>query len=242
FELARARAAVIGLQVAAAGAIAAGSHPDWLRAFAAEANEIRHKQVALALDIARLVPPGERVATIDAGAVALLGGHPMIDINGLVSPGTTVYGVLAVPGRAELMHALPPEKRPRYAALYRTSLPPALVGRVLGEHRGFVLYEVNYAPLDAAVAAGTVDRVDVCDPVSEKAHHYSFAPRHWNDGMPGRAQVVTFNGIVDSGRPVRAESMTLAARAGRPATVVVRTTGQPRDLTVVWNGRRFTPT
>src|SRR5262249_32285618 len=134
FELLRARAAVIGLQVAAAGALAAGSHPDWLRAFAGEANEIHNKQVALAFDIARLVPPGASVATIDAGAVALLGGHPILDINGLVSPGTTTYGVLAVPGRVELMHALPPEKRPKYAALYRTSLPSALVGRVLAEH------------------------------------------------------------------------------------------------------------
>jgi hypothetical protein len=242
FELARARAAVLALQAGAAAAVAIGSHPDWWRAFALEANEIRNKQVALALDIARVVPPGERVATIDAGAVALLGGHPMIDINGLVSPGTTVYGVLAVPGRVELMHALPPERRPRYAALYRTSLPPALVGKVLAEHRGFVLYEVNYAPLDAAVPPGTIDRVDVCDPISERDHAFAFAPRHWNDGMPGRAQHATWNGIVDAGRPVREESMVLAARPGEPATLVVRTTGLPRGLTVVWNGRRMTPT
>jgi len=231
-----------GAQLAAVVALAALSHPPWLRYFADESRIIRGKQVAVAKVIAAKVPSGETVLTMDVGAVAYLGHRPTFDIVGLTTRKlfAPAYEMLNVPGRIELLGAIPPAERPRWAALYGTSLPPVLAARTHFSAAGFQLYEINYAPIDAANRpdgdGNVVDRLDVADWHHERAHGYRFGPPLPPD-QRSAYRVGTTAGApsVDGCRQVTEESFVLAARAGEDAVLVIRTESVVPALT--WNGQ-----
>jgi hypothetical protein len=228
--------------LAAVVALAALSHPPWLRYFAEESRIIRGKQVAVAKVIAEKVPPGETVLTMDVGAVAYLGRRPTFDIVGLTTRKlfAPAYEMLNVPGRIELLGAIPPAERPRWAALYWTSLPPVLAGKIHFSAAGFQLYEINYAPIDAANRpegdGNLVDRVDVADWHHERAHDYRFGPPRVDSDQRSAYRVGTTAGVpsVDGCRNVTEESFALSARPGEDAVLVIRTEGVVPDLR--WNG------
>jgi hypothetical protein len=235
--------AVVGAAAGAAlaGALAWAGFVPWSGYYAAESSEIAGKQVSVARAI-RTLPPGAVVATMDVGAVAFIGGHPTFDVVGLTTNGISPYSILEVPGRVEALGSLPAEDRPRWAALYGSSLPQGLVGNIRAQGRGFMLYEIKWDPIDAAnrpaIAAreplAVVDRVDVADPRSEAAHGYGFRAREpWASEVRGRP--VAGTPAFDSARPVEHEEFTVRARPGEPAVLVVRTEGNPQ-LTLTWNG------
>jgi hypothetical protein len=239
-EAARVPAVVVGAAALAAW-VAADTHPAWLRYYASEAGEIAAKQVPIARAIRDRLPPGESVVTMDVGAVAFIGGHPTFDIIGLTTRGIVPYALLEVPGRVEALGAIPAARRPRFAALYGSSLPAPLVGRVLDRQRNFQLYEIDWRPLDAADvpedAGEVVDRLDVADPASEAAHGYRFAPRDLGVGRRAVALVYPVRGqpAADSGRPVDEEQFVLSATPDKPATLILRTEANPPPVEVRWN-------
>jgi hypothetical protein len=107
---------------------------------------------------------------------------------------------------------------------------------------GFLLYEIDYAPIDAANrpdGEGTViDRVDVADWNHEHAHAYAFAPPLPPDQRSQyRVGKVAGATAVDACRQVTDEAFTLAAREGQDAVVVVRTDGTSPEID--FNGQRL---
>ncbi|HKA89434.1 MAG TPA: hypothetical protein VKE22_17325 [Haliangiales bacterium] len=228
--------------VPAAAVVALGwmSQPPWLAYYADESRIIAGKQVPVARAIAATVAPDERVLTMDVGAVAFLGGRPTYDIIGLTTRGIFPYSMMEVPGRIELLGAIPVAERPRWAALYGSSLPPPLQGRRVTQAGGFLLYEIDYAPLDAANrperAGAVADRVDVADWASERAHGYEFGPPRGLDQRAAyRVGAVAGATAVDACRIVDHERLVLRAEPGRPAVLVVRT--EIPSPEIVWNGR-----
>ncbi len=238
--LRRSRVAAAAVQAAAVVALAWMSQPPWLAYYADESRIIAGKQVPVARAIPGIVRPDERVLTMDVGAVAFLGERRTYDIIGLTTRGVHPYSMLEVPGRLELLGAIPVAERPRWAALYGSSLPAPLQGKRAFQASGFMLYEIDYAPIDAAnrpARDGAVaDRVDVADWASERAHAYGFGPPRGIDQRAGyRIGAVAGATAVDSCRIVDHERFTLAAQPGKPAVLVARTETPAPEI--VWNGR-----
>ena len=231
--------AAIGAHAVAAAALAALSQPPWMAYYGDESRIIAGKQVAVAGAIREAVPLEDRVLTMDVGAVAFLGGRRTFDIIGLTTQGVHPYSMLEVPGRIELLGALPAAERPRWAALYGSSLPPPLMGKRAFQAGGFLLYEIDYAPVDAANrperAGAVADRVAVADYASERAHGYTFGPPRGVDQRAAyRVGAVAGAPAIDACRIVDRERFTLAAQAGKPATLVVRT--ETPAPAIEWNG------
>jgi len=93
----------------------------WL--YRGECERMAGTQVQVARWIHDHLPEGTRVATHDVGAIAFLGGRPVVDLVGLVTPafaGAYRHGEGAM---WEVMDRLPPERRPAYAAVVPAWMP-----------------------------------------------------------------------------------------------------------------------
>jgi len=66
--------------------LAAFALPGWSQRYAQSVDNIDRMQVALGYWVRAHVAPGASVATHDIGAIGYISGHPVVDIEGLVTP------------------------------------------------------------------------------------------------------------------------------------------------------------
>jgi hypothetical protein len=181
-----------GIRVAlAAGGIASVAF--FALAYGDQCEDIDRMQIALAETLRTTLEPGAIVAVNDAGALAYFSGRRTVDLVGLTTPGFAGLrregsGVLV-----EALEALPEDRRPGWFCIFPNwfDLEPAGILRRAGSVRlatpsivdaEKVLFRADWslagsgdAPLlaPAGVAAmRVVDRLDVADPASERAHAF----------------------------------------------------------------------
>jgi hypothetical protein len=203
--------------------------------------------------------PDARVMFHDAGAIAYYGDGQVYDMLGLVTNYQAGIANNGPGSRFEFLESLPVEKRPTHFAyypgwmgnaefygdvLYHTSLRqglPTKKGRLAGEGDMQIIASrwdhVGTAerPLNDHTGWSLVDRVDIADLASERAHHWTgrMGRRHFGDPT-ARWSIVeketTEAGLaIDGGRTIRegGETFTITVDPTKPTRVVIRTGGQP---------------
>ncbi|MGE0403007.1 MAG: hypothetical protein AB7T06_40245, partial [Kofleriaceae bacterium] len=199
--------------------------------------------------------PDASVMLHDAGAIAYYGDGRIIDMLGLVTDDAMGVAANGPGARFEYLESLPVEKRPTHVAYYTGWLgAPDFLGRVVMDTpwgpqfaRERIIAGKNMELVEASwdhVGTGErllvpragwriVDRVDVADLASERAHAWSGAlgVRRFADPTTTWSFVardVTERGLVlDGGRTIRGgrEAFTIVRDAEKPARLVLRTGG-----------------
>ncbi|MBV8759365.1 MAG: hypothetical protein JO257_18905, partial [Deltaproteobacteria bacterium] len=198
--------------------------------------------------------PEASVMFHDAGAIAYYGDTRVYDMLGLVTNHQADVANNGPGSRFEFLESLPPEQRPTHFAYYpewmgqadffgevllhTTLLPPIAKERLAGSTDMQILTATwDHAgtgdrPLNDHTGWAIVDRVDVADIASEKAHHYKGAlgRRNFRDPTARWSFVEreTQNGLViDGGRTIRGgtERFTIALDPKKPTRIVLRTGG-----------------
>jgi len=228
--------------------------------FAQNATDLDRQVVTLGEYVHRKLPDAS-IMFHDAGAVAYYGDTRVYDMLGLVTnyqAGVANHG----PGsRFEFLESLPPERRPTHFTYY-----PAWMGQ--GEFFGDVLVQTPLArpfharrlvgdadmqliaarwdhahtaerPLDAPAGWHVVDRLDLADLASERAHAWHGALGRRKLGDPTARWTLfhkethpTHGLLLDGGRTIRAnpraaaERFTIGVDPGRPVRLVLRTGGK----------------
>jgi hypothetical protein len=157
---------------------------------AVSADAILRQQVSLGLWARHHLPPGSRVGLNDAGAIAYLSGLPTFDVVGLTTEGEGRYWVSGPGSRFEHYERLGRDRLPTHFIVYpRWMATPALLGEALAERSvdgatilgdtTMVAYRARYdalgraeLPLEPEGQGAVVDRLDIADLESEKAHAY----------------------------------------------------------------------
>ena len=202
--------------------------------------------------------PDETIMFHDAGAIAYYGDGRVYDMLGLVTNDQAGIANNGPGARFEFLESLPPERRPTYFAYYpawmgtaeffgeaklHTSLRPGLPTRtrLVGEG-DMQLLAANWdhahtgeRPLNDHGGWSLVDRVDIADMASERAHHWigRMGRRHFGDPTAHWSMVereITDAGLViDGGRTIRdgGETFTITIDPAKPTRIVIRTGGAP---------------
>jgi hypothetical protein len=202
--------------------------------------------------------PDATVMLHDAGAIAYYGDTRVYDMLGLVTNFQADVANNGPGSRFEFLESLPPERRPQLFAYYpgwmgtreffsdvdalkHTSLNPQLeAGRLVGENDMQVIVPnwdhvgTGERPLNDHAGWGLVDRVDVADIASERAHRWSgrMGRRQFADRTARWSLVERETGeaglVVDGGRTIRdgGERFTVTVDPARAARIVIRTGGQ----------------
>ena len=229
------------------------------RLFAQGALDTNTQVVAIGEYLNRNLPDA-LVMFHDAGAIAYYGDGRVYDMLGLVTnhqAGVANHG----PGaRFEFLESLAPDRRPTHFAYYpswlgnaefygdvvvRTPLPPRLSGLekspLVGDSdmqlivASFDHVATGERPLSPHAGWRVVDRIDVADLASERAHGYRGRLGRRSTGDPtarwsvvGR-EVGATGLVLDGGRTIRGggESFVIAIDPARPSRLVLRTGGQP---------------
>jgi hypothetical protein len=199
--------------------------------------------------------PAARVMLHDAGAIAYYGDGPIVDMLGLVTDDTMGVAANGPGARFEYLENLPVENRPTHIAYYPgwlgtqdftgrlvmdTPWGPQFARERVVAGRNMELYEASWDHVGTGerLLRSTsdwhiVDRVDVADLASERAHAWSGAmgtrrfvepTTTWSFVM----REVTERGLViDGGRLIRGghEAFTIARDATKPAKLVLRSGG-----------------
>lgn len=204
--------------------------------------------------------PDARVMFHDAGAIAYYGDGEVYDMLGLVTNHQAEVANNGPGARFEFLESLPPDQRPTHFAYYpgwlgsaeffgevllHTSLRPGLgiKKRLVGEGDMQVIEarwdRVHSAerPLNDHTGWAVVDRLDIADLVSERAHHWHGGMGRRTFGMPtARWSIVetetTGAGLlIDGGRTIRehdGEHFTIDLDPAKPTRIVIRTGGKPQ--------------
>ena len=201
--------------------------------------------------------PGASIMFHDAGAIAYYGDTRVYDMLGLVTnhqAGVANHG----PGsRFEFLESMPEAQRPTHIAYYpgwmgqAEFFGPLVLGTPLGPafHRRRLVGDADMQLLTAtwdhahtaerplAPAAGwhVVDRLDVADLASERAHRWrgQLGRRAYADPTARWSFVHKETGprglLIDGGRTIRgkAEVFTVTVEPGKPVRLVLRTGGKP---------------
>jgi hypothetical protein len=200
--------------------------------------------------------PDASVMFHDAGAVAYYGDGRVYDMLGLVTnhqAGIANHG----PGaRFEFLESLPPARRPTHFAyypswlgtgeffgevLFHTSLRGALEPRRLVGDADMQVIVASWdhvgtgeLPLEPHPGWTVVDRIDIADLASERAHHWrgELGRRATGDPTAKWSFVGRETGahglVLDGGRTIRGgrEQLTIAIDRAKPVRLVLRTGGQ----------------
>ncbi len=225
------------------------------RLFAQGAMDTNTQVVAIGEYIHRKLPEAS-VMFHDAGAVAYYGDGRVYDMFGLVTnhqAGVANHG----PGaRFEFLESLPPAARPTHFAYYapwlgtgeffgdvllHTPLRRAIEPRRLVGDLDLQLIVANWdhvgtgeLPLEPHPGWTVVDRIDVADLASERAHRWrgDLGRRMTGDPTARWSFVSRETGVhglvLDGGRTIRggAEQLTIAIDPAKPVRLVLRTGGQ----------------
>jgi hypothetical protein len=199
--------------------------------------------------------PDASVMFHDAGAIAYYGDGRVYDMLGLVTNHQAGIANNGPGARFEFLESLPLERRPTHFAYYpgwmgtfefygpvlkHTMLRPAIEKRrLVGEGDMQVLVanwdhvQTGERPLNDHTGWTIVDRIDVADLASERAHGWAGRMGRRRFGDPtARWSIVersTASGLViDGGRTIRegGERFTIRVDPAKPTRVVLRTGGQ----------------
>nr|HEX4318782.1 hypothetical protein [Kofleriaceae bacterium] len=202
--------------------------------------------------------PDARVMFHDAGAIAYYGDTEVTDMLGLVTNHQAEVALNGPGSRFEQLESLPPEQRPTLFAYYPTWLgvpdfygEPLLHTMVRGQFSpgdrqrltggaDMEVFEASWdhvgtaeRPLVPQPGWTMVDRVDVADLDSERAHAWrgALGRRRLADPSARWSFVERELGpsglAIDGGRTIRGgrESFTLAVTPGKPVRLILRTGG-----------------
>jgi hypothetical protein len=225
-----------------------------MRLFAQGAMDTNTQVVAIGKYLHRKLPDAS-VLFHDAGAIAYYGDGRVYDMLGLVTNHQAAIANHGPGARFEFLESLPVERRPTHFAYYpgwmgttelfgdvllHTTLRPAIEARRLVGDRDMQLLVADWdhvgtgeRPLNDHTGWSVVDRVDVADLASERAHDWSGRMGRRRFGDPtARWSIVersTASGLViDGGRTIRAggERFSVHVDPGKPTRIVLRTGGQ----------------
>ncbi len=175
----------------------------WSQRLASDAREVLTADVGMARFVAAYLPAGQTVAGNDVGALAYLGGHRLVDLEGLVTPAALPY---ALEGGAGVFHYVErtrpdlvvffPEWFPGFldtgllepVAAVQIPEPKAIGGPVLVAARpNPSAFSSRLTPPPLGPNERVLDALDEGDPVDERAHGWSAAGP---GGLFGRAKVL----------------------------------------------------
>jgi hypothetical protein len=200
--------------------------------------------------------PDAYVMFHDAGAIAYYGDGPVYDMLGLVTNHQAGVANNGPGARFEFLESLRPDQRPTHFAYYpgwmgspvyfgqvlkNTGLRPGIEQRrMVGDGNMQVIVAsfdhvgTGERPLNDHSGWSIVDRIDVADVRSERAHGWVGRMGRRKFGDPtARWSIVertTTNGLViDGGRTIRGggERFTVRVNPAKPTRVVLRTGGKP---------------
>jgi hypothetical protein len=199
--------------------------------------------------------PEASVMFHDAGAIAYYGDGPVYDMLGLVTNHQAGIANNGPGARFEFLESLPPERRPTHFAYYpgwmgtheywgevlmHTFLRRGIESRRLVGEGDMQIIKATWdhvhsgeRPLNDHTGWAVVDRVDVADMASERAHAWSGRMGRRKIGDPtarwSLTEKQTLGGLViDGGRTIRegSERFTVELDPAKPTRVVIRTGGQ----------------
>ncbi|MGQ0721665.1 MAG: hypothetical protein ACT4PE_08845 [Candidatus Eiseniibacteriota bacterium] len=226
-------------------------------AFGDNCQDIDRMQICFGETIAETLPPDAVVAINDAGAIAYFSGRRTLDLIGLTTPGMAGLWPQGSGVLWESLEARPPRDRPGWFCFFpnwfefddlgvirRIGSVRLLAPSIVDAEKVLATFDWTLAgsgdrPRLGGPAARLVDRVDVADPASERAHRFT-----WRNGERGAdagsfVRRATFAGVVgdeiiDAGRSVFGEvQFDLARDPMSPVNVVARTPGGIRQRTLV---------
>ncbi len=216
-------------------------------AFGDQCEDIERMQIAWGEALPALVEPDAAVAVNDAGAIAYFSGLRTLDLVGLTSPGLAGAWRQGSGVLFEALEALPAGRRPAWFCIFPNwfDLEPSGVLRPVASVRllspsvvdaekvlaraDWTLAGSGDAPASAP-GARVVDRVDVADAASERAHGWRARGRERGaDGgsfVRRGAAVPAGAEIVDGGRVLLGDaSFEVARDPVADARLVLRTAG-----------------
>ena len=226
-----------------------------MRLFAQGAMDTNTQVVAIGDYIHRKLPDAS-IMFHDAGAIAYYGDGRVYDMLGLVTNYQAGIANNGAGARFEFLEDLPPEQRPTHFAyypswlgqgelygevLFHTPLQPGFeAGRLVGDGDMQIIAAswdhvgTGERPLTAHAGWTLVDRLDVANLASERAHGWRGALGRRSFGDPtarwsivGR-EVGPRGLVLDGGRTIRGgrEDFAIALDPAKPARLVLRTGGQ----------------
>jgi len=227
-----------------------------MRMFAQGAMDTNTQVVAIGEYLKKKLPDAS-VMFHDAGAIAYYGDGMVYDMLGLVTNYQAGIANNGPGARFEFLEHIPPDKRPTHFAyypswlgtnefygevLFRTPLRPGFESRrMVGDGDMQVIVAdwdhvgTGERPLEDHAGWAVVDRIDVADLASERAHAWRGAQGRRKLGDPTAkwsmiAREVGQRGLViDGGRTIRGgtEDFTITIDPAKPVRLVMRTGGPP---------------
>ncbi len=202
--------------------------------------------------------PDARVMLHDAGAVSYYGDGRVYDMLGLVTNHQAGIANNGPGARFEFLETLPPEQRPTHFAYYpdwlgtheffgevlmHTEMLPPLTrdkARLVGEADMQIIVAswdhvgTGERPLNDHTGWAIVDRLDIADLASERAHDWvgRMGRRQIGDPTARWSVVERETGpqglVIDGGRTIRdgGEQFAVTLDPAKPARIVIRTGGQ----------------
>ncbi|MEO8552045.1 MAG: hypothetical protein ABI678_18840 [Kofleriaceae bacterium] len=202
--------------------------------------------------------PAARIMFHDAGAIAYYGDGEVYDMLGLVTNHQAEVANNGPGSRFEFLESLRPDERPTHFAYYpgwlgtadffgevllHTGLRPGvgIKKRLVGEADMQVIAtswdraHSGERPLNDHTGWAVVDRLDIAELASERAHHWHGAMGRRTFGMPtARWSVVESETlgaglVIDGGRTIRehaGERFAVALDPDKPTRIVIRTGGK----------------
>ena len=227
-----------------------------LALFAQNAADLNRQVVTLGRYVHDKLPEAS-IMFHDAGAVAYYGDRPVYDMLGLVTNRQADVANHGPGARFEFLESLPPERRPTHFVYYpgwmgqheffgRVVLQTPL-GRPFHRRRLVGGYDMQLIeatwdhvhtaerPLEPVPGWRVVDRVDIADRASERAHGWSGALGRRAFADPTAKWSVFHRDVrvtglaLDGGRSIRGrtERFTITVDPARPVRLVLRTGGEP---------------
>ncbi len=254
--LARAELAAIAVVTLLFGRAALPGLRADMRMFAQGAMDTNTQVVAIGNYLHAKLPDAS-VMFHDAGAIAYYGDGKVYDMLGLVTNYQAGIANNGPGARFEFLERIPADQRPTHFAYYPAWLGTnEFYGEVLFTtplHPGFeprrmvgdgdmqvIAASWDHAgtgerPITAHPGWAVVDRIDIADLASERAHGWHGAQGRRKLGDPTAkwsmvAREVAASGLVlDGGRTIRggAERFTIAVDPGKPVRLLLRTGGPP---------------
>ena len=241
--------------VAALGLAAVPAMRAEIQLYAQNVVDLNRQVVTLGQYIHRTLP-GASIMFHDAGAIAYYGDTRVYDMLGLVTNYQTGVANHGPGSRFEFLESLPEAQRPTHFAYYPgwmgqaeffgplvlgTPLAPAFHRRRLVGDGDMQLLTATWdhahtaeRPLAPTEGWHVVDRLDIADLASERAHHWrgQLGRRAYADPTARWSFVHKETGprglLLDGGRTIRgkAETFTVTVAPGKPVRLALRTGGK----------------
>jgi hypothetical protein len=226
-----------------------------MKLFAQGAMDSNSQVVAIGNYIHKKLPHA-RIMFHDAGAIAYYGDGEVYDMLGLVTNHQAGIANNGPGSRFEFLESLPVDERPTHFAYYpgwmgtheywgevlmHTTLRRGIEGRRLAGDSDMQIIVADWdhvhtgeRPLNDHPGWKMVDRVDIADMASERAHHWVGKMGRRKLGDPTARWSITekepLNGLtIDGGRTIRegGETFTVFLDPNKPTRLIIRTGGQP---------------